>query len=70
MSMSDPQTLYDKVGDAEVFTLLAPEGDRWVSSVKGGVRDGYVSAMDKSGDPAVLHAQVIAFLNEPEEPAP
>lgn len=65
--MSDDTVLSDAVGDATVSTALAPEGDRWMSVVKGGPRDGYVSVMDKAGDPAALHAGVIAFLNEPPD---
>lgn len=66
--MSDATVLSDTVGDATVSTALAPEGDRWMSVVKGGAWDGYVSVMDKAGDPHALHDGVIALLSEPLTP--
>ena len=58
--MSDATILRDTVGASEIVTQHASEGDRWMSAVRGGAWDGYVSVMDLAGDPATLHARVLA----------
>jgi len=58
--MSDATILRDTVGAAEIVTQQAPEGDRWMSVVRGGAWDGYVSVMDLAGSAEALHAQVLA----------
>jgi len=60
--VSGTTILRDTVGDAEVVTQMAPEGDRWISVVSGGAMDGYVSVMDLKGDQAVLHAAVVEHV--------
>jgi hypothetical protein len=63
--MSDqPPMLSDTIGEAMIVTTLAPEGDRWISMVRGGPLDSYASVMDAKGNPAELHASVLQLVKD------
>lgn len=66
----DVLILSETVGDATITTTLHPEGDRWISSVRGGALDGYTSVMDRRGVMDELHNQVIETVKQGGPPAP
>jgi hypothetical protein len=60
--MSDT-LLKDTVDGSTITTTMAPEGDRWISLVEGGALHGFQGVMDASGDPNVLHQQMLDHVS-------